>query len=55
MAREDTPAELAALYPDHDAYVAAVQESADRAVEEGFLLPEERDAMVERAEEADVP
>lgn len=29
---------LASLYPDHDTYVSAVNESTDRAVEAGFIL-----------------
>lgn len=48
-------ATLAALYPTHDDYVAAVTESADRAVADGFLLAEDRDAMVAAAQQAPVP
>jgi hypothetical protein len=46
---------LAELYPSHDAYVAAVQESAQNAYDAGFLLAEERDAFVQHAEAANVP
>jgi hypothetical protein len=48
-------ATLAALYPTHDDYVAKVTASADRAVDEGFLLEEDRDAIVAEAEQAAVP
>lgn len=44
------PAEmLMQLYPTRDDYVDAVTESADGAVETGFLLPEDRDAIIEEA------
>ncbi len=48
-------AQLADLYADHEDYVAQVTASADTAVTEGFLLPEDRDAIVAEAEAADVP
>jgi DNA-binding transcriptional regulator YdaS (Cro superfamily) len=47
--------ELAALYPDNDAYVAAVTTSADAATSAGFLLEPERVLFIERAETAQVP
>jgi hypothetical protein len=50
-----TDAQLAQLYSDHDDYVAQVTESADAAVEAGFLLPEDRDAVVAEAESAAIP
>jgi len=50
-----TPAQLEELYPTHDDYVAAVTESADAAVEAGFLRQAEADAFVAGAEEAPVP
>ena len=50
-----TPEQLAQLYPTHEDYVAAVTESADAAVEAGFLRPEDRDAIVAEAEDAPVP
>lgn len=48
-------ATLAELYPSHDDYVAAVTESAEAAVEAGFLLQDDADAYVAAAEEAAVP
>jgi hypothetical protein len=53
--RDYDAAELAALYPDHDAYVTAVTASADAALDAGFLLEPERQAMVEDAEAAPIP
>jgi hypothetical protein len=50
-----TPAQLAELYPTHDDHVAAVTESAEAAVADGFLRPAEADAFVAAAEEAPVP
>ncbi len=50
-----TPEQLAARYPDHDAYVAAVTESADAAVADGFLLQASADELIAQAEEADIP
>lgn len=50
-----TPDELAARYEDHDAYVAAVTESAEAAVADGYLLPDAADALIAQAEDADVP
>ena len=50
-----TPEQLAQLYPTHDDYVEAVTESAEAAVEAGFLLPADRDAFVTDAEAAAVP
>jgi len=50
-----TPDQLAQLYPTADDYVDAVTESADAAVEAGFLLPDDRDVIVEEAQSAAVP
>jgi hypothetical protein len=50
-----SPEQLRDRYADHDEYVAAVTESADRAVEGGFLLPYDRDDLVEAAAATDVP
>ncbi len=50
-----TQAQLDQLYTDHDDYVAQVTESADAAVDAGFLLPADRDQIVDEAEGADVP
>jgi hypothetical protein len=43
------------LYPTHDDYVAAVTTSTNAAVEDGFLLQPEADAVIAAAEDADVP
>jgi alpha/beta hydrolase family protein len=43
------------LYPTHDDYVAAVTSSTNAAVEDGFLLQPEADAVIAAAEDADVP
>lgn len=50
-----TPEQLAARYATHDDYVAAVRTSAEQAVADGFLLPEDAEAMVAEAEAAAVP
>jgi hypothetical protein len=42
---------LAELYPDHDAYVAAVDEATDRAVEAGFIRPADA-VLIKAAAEA---
>lgn len=49
------PERLQGLYDDHDDYVARVHTSADAALAEGHLLEPERDAVVEEAEERDIP
>ncbi len=45
---------LAALYPDHDAYVSAFNEATDRAVEAGFILPADADLMKAAAAASDI-
>ncbi|MBM4269585.1 MAG: hypothetical protein FJ144_23775 [Deltaproteobacteria bacterium] len=47
-------AELRALYPDHETYVAAVARSADRAVRFGYLLEEDAELIKLRAEQVDI-
>jgi Alpha/beta hydrolase domain len=47
-------ATLASLYPGDDDYVTAVTESADAAVEAGFLLQADADAFIEAAGEAEL-
>jgi len=37
------------LYPARDAYRARVREAADRLIEDGFLLTEDRAAEIDRA------
>jgi hypothetical protein len=49
-----SPEQLASLYPTVDDHVAAVTASADAAVAAGFLLPVDRDAMVEAAAQVDL-
>ncbi|MGN6694445.1 MAG: alpha/beta hydrolase domain-containing protein [Aquihabitans sp.] len=50
-----TPEQLAARYPDHEAYVADVTESANAAVADGFLLQGAADDLIAEAQDADVP
>ncbi|MFN8017556.1 MAG: alpha/beta hydrolase domain-containing protein [Acidimicrobiales bacterium] len=50
-----TDQQLQDLYADHDAYVQAVTTSADRARDDGYLLPPAAKAMVAKAKQADVP
>lgn len=50
-----TPEQLAARYPTHEDYVTAVTASADAAVAARFLLPEDRDRLIEEAEAAPIP
>ena len=48
-------ATLARLYPDHDAYVEAFTASTEAAVDAGFILRPEADAMIAAAQTASVP
>lgn len=50
-----TPEQLAAHYPDHDAYGTAVTKSADAAVADGFLQQATADALIAEAKKADIP
>jgi len=50
-----TPEQLADLYPTHKDYVRAVTKSADAALEQGFLLRADRNAIVKDAKEASIP
>jgi hypothetical protein len=47
-------AKLAALYPDHETYVAAFNEATNRAVEEGFLRPHDGELMKAAAAASDI-
>ena len=47
-------AALDALYPDHEAYVAAVRSSASSAVRRGFLVRADADLLVLAAEQSDI-
>ena len=40
---------LAKLYPTHDAYVAKVTASANQAVADGFMLPEDAQTLISEA------
>lgn len=42
-------------YPSHDAYVRAFAKAADKLVRQGYLLPEDADAMVAQANALPVP
>ncbi len=46
---------LATLYPTHDDYVEAVTAAADASVTAGFLLSDDRDEIVNAAEDAPIP
>ena len=41
-------------YGDHDGYVRAVTAAANHAVEMGFLLPADRDALIAQAAASNV-
>lgn len=45
---------LASLYPDPETYVAAVDEAADRAVEEGFLLEPDAELIKTNARQSGI-
>ena len=47
-------AELAALYPDRDAYIAAIDEATDAAVTAGFLLPADAQLIKSQARTSDI-
>ena len=47
-------ATLAALYPDREAYIAAIDEATDAAVAAGFLVPADADLIKSRARTSDV-
>jgi hypothetical protein len=42
-------ATLARLYPTHDAYIARVTVSANRAVADGFMLPDDAQTLIAEA------
>ena len=43
------PARLRELYADRDAYLAAYTAATDAAIAAGFVLPEDRDAVLAEA------
>ena len=42
--------QLAGLYPSADEYLAAFEESADAAIEAGFVLEEDREELLAMAQ-----
>lgn len=48
------PLELSARYPTHEAYVSAMQEATDAAVEAGYMLPPGAAELMRRARESDI-
>ena len=50
-----TDEHLADLYDSHEDYVGQVTDAAEAAVEAGWLLPEDADAMVAEASATDIP
>ena len=49
MATGDPRLSLEERYGDHDGYVRAVTAAANHAVDMGFLLPADRDALIAQA------
>lgn len=49
------PGRLAQLYPSVDAYLAAYAEAADAAIDAGFVLEEDRDALLADADPSVIP
>jgi hypothetical protein len=49
------PDRLAELYPSQDAYLDAYREATDETIEAGFVLEEDRDAMLDAAEPERLP
>ena len=47
-------AKLGSLYPNHESYVSAFNEATDRAVQEGFILPEDAKLMKAAAAASDI-
>jgi len=47
-------ATLAKLYPNHDAYVTAIENSTDAAVQSGFLMPEDGELIRAAAAASDI-
>ncbi len=45
-----TPEQLAARYPSADDYQAAYEEATDAAIEAGFVLDDDRQAMLDEAD-----
>ena len=45
---------LTELYPDHTAYVMAIEEATDKAVQAGFLMPEDGELIKAAAAASDI-
>ncbi|MPZ87566.1 MAG: hypothetical protein GEU81_05715 [Nitriliruptorales bacterium] len=54
LANGDPRLSLEERYGDHDGYVAAVERAAATAVDEGFLLPDDAEALIRRAADSNV-
>ena len=54
MAARGPRLSLEERYGDHDGYVRAVTLAANRAVDKGFLLPADRDALIAQAQASTV-
>jgi hypothetical protein len=50
-----TPQQISARYPSPDDYLAAYEEATDAAVEAGFVLDDDRQAMLDEADPSVVP
>jgi len=50
-----TTEQLQALYPTHEDYVTKFKASAEATVKAGFMLREEADAIIKKAEESPIP
>jgi hypothetical protein len=53
LANGDPRLSLEERYGDHAGYVEAVRQAAANAMAQGFLLPDDADALIQRAEAAD--
>ncbi len=54
QASGDTRLSLQERYGTHEGYVQAVKKAADRALQEGFLLPEDAQALIQAADKSAV-
>ena len=52
--RNDPRLSLEERYGSHEKYVEAVRKAAEELVDEGFLLPEDAEAEIEKAEKSKV-
>jgi hypothetical protein len=54
QANNDSRLSLQERYGSHDGYVQAVQKATERAMKEGFLLPEDAQGLIEAAQKSAV-